>query len=185
MMHRCDVTSAVSSRNLVWPHTWVIGSLKIKKRMHVRRKLSTFKYYFTFYLFSAPIKAFCLPPSCPGVSLTPPFVNVVHPVTAVSLSLALQLPDRLCPRIHLHKSFRLAQRFSLFAPILWKNKTYHMPVYAQKILMQIHYLNTEMILPQPPIKVNCDCHDMRRTVFSFKHESIFVLFLLLLPRRAN
>ena len=61
MMHRCDVTSAVSSRNLVWPHTWVIGSLKIKKRMHVRKKLSTFKYYFTFYLFSAPIKAFCLP----------------------------------------------------------------------------------------------------------------------------
>ena len=55
-----------------WPHTWVIGSLKIEKRMHVRRKLSTFKYYFTFYLFSAPIKAFCLPLSGPGVSLTPP-----------------------------------------------------------------------------------------------------------------
>ena len=127
--------------------------------MHVRRKLSTFKYYFTFYLFSAPIKAFCLPLSGPGVSLTPPSSSMWSTPSPPSLSPSpLQLPDRLCPRIHHHhhKRFRLDQRFSLFAPILYKNKTYHVPVDAQKFLMQIHYLSTEMILSQPPIKVNCD-----------------------------
>ena len=140
-------TSAVSSRNLVLASYVSYWTFKNWERNAFERKLITFKYYLTFYLFS--------PPSCPGVSFYFLLVNVAHPVTAVSLAL-LQLPDRLCPRIHLHKSFRLAQRFILFASILWKNKTYHVPVYAQKFLIQIHYLNTEMILPQPPIKVNCD-----------------------------
>ena len=128
--------------------------LKIEKRMHLRESSVHLKTILRFTFFSA-VKMRSVIPLLVLASCSPPFVNVAHPVTAVSLALP-QLPDRLCPRIHLHKSFRLDQRFSLFAPILWKNKTYHVPVYAQKILIQIHYLSTEMILSQPPIKVNCD-----------------------------